>query len=159
MPPTAIEQEFSSTSRSSSRHDEWMPAALGGGTPDYALSSPFDLTIHRHLSRLATLRPNWDSEGANRVDDGIIEAAKELICRLPKSIKGKVEVPAVVPMRKGNLQFEWHDGPRTLELEIENPRTVHYLKWHPEAGIEEENLCPVTDTNTVVGLLEWFAKG
>ena len=67
-------------------------------------------------------------------------------------------MPAVVPMRKGNLQFEWHDGPRTLELEIEDPRTIHFLKWHPEAGIEEEDTCSISDADTVTALLEWFAK-
>ena len=57
------------------------------------------------------------------------------------------------------FQFEWHDGPRTLELEVEDPWTIHYLKWHSEAGIEEEEVCSITDAGTVIGLIEWFAKG
>ena len=89
----------------------------------------------------------------------IIEAARELISALPGSIKAKVKVPAVVPMRKGNLQFEWHDGPKTLELEIENPAIIHYLKWHSEAGIEEEEVRLIADTETVTGLIEWFVQG
>jgi len=46
-----------------------------------------------------------------------------------------------------------------LELEVEDPWTIHYLKWHSEAGIEEEEeVCSITDADTVIGLIEWFAK-
>ena len=89
----------------------------------------------------------------------IIAAAREFISTLPRSIKAKAKIPAVVPMRKGNLQFEWHDGPKTLELEIESPGTIHYLKWHSEAGIEEEEICLIADTEIVTRLIEWFVEG
>ena len=159
MPPTALELEPSSTSRATGGYDEWMSATPNWSASGYACLSSFDLTIYSELDRLAALKPNWDSEGANRVDPSIIEAARELISTLPISIKDKEKVPAVVPMRKGNLQFEWHDGPKTLELEIENTCSIHYLKWHSETGIEEEDICSIEDTKTVTGLIEWFVKG
>lgn len=62
-------------------------------------------------------------------------------------------------MRKGNLQLEWHCGPRTLELEIESPTTIHYLKFHPEAAIEEEDFCDVSDADALARLIEWFVGG
>jgi hypothetical protein len=159
MPPTALELEPSSTSRATSGYDEWMSVTPDSPASDYARLSPFDLTIYNELDRLTALKPNWDGEGANRVKPEIIEAARDLISALPRSIKAKVKVPAVVPMRKGNLQFEWHDGPKTLELEIETPGTIHYLKWHSEAGIEEEEVRLIADTETVTGLIEWFVEG
>ena len=36
---------------------------------------------------------------------------------------------------------------------------IHYLIWHSEAGIEEEDVCSITDADTVTGLLEWFVRG
>jgi hypothetical protein len=90
--------------------------------------SDFDLASEKELQRIALLRQNWDSQGARSVDSGIIAAARYMISALPERVKSGVSVPAVVPMRKGNLQFEWHKGPKTLELEIESPNSVHYLK-------------------------------
>ncbi len=118
----------------------------------------FDLTVKQELQRLASLQENWDSQGARSIDPEIVAAAGDFVSTLPSRLKSRIAVPAVVPMRKGNLQFEWHNGPRTLELEVEDPWTIHYLKWHSEAGIEEE-VCSITDADTVIGLIEWFAKG
>ncbi len=120
--------------------------------------SDFDMAVKKELRRLAALQVNWDAEGARSIDPEIIDAAEEFVSTLPDLLKSHVSAPEVVPMRKGNLQFEWHDGPRTLELELENARTIHYLKWHPEAGIEEEDTCSISDLNAVAGLIEWFAK-
>ena len=104
----------------------------------------FDLTVGEGLHRIASLQENWDSEGARSIDPDIIAAAREFVLKLPGRLKSVIRVPTVVPMRKSNLQFEWHDGPRTLELEIDGPHTIHYLKWHADAGIEEEDvLLPV----------------
>jgi hypothetical protein len=120
--------------------------------------SDFDRAVKKELRRLALLQENWDAEGALPINPQIIGAAQEFVSTLPDRLKSHVAAPEVVPMRKGNLQFEWHDGPRTLELEIEDARTIHYLKWHPEAGIEEEDICSISDLNAVAGLIEWFAK-
>jgi hypothetical protein len=59
-------------------------------------------------------------------------------------------------MAKGNLQFEWHEGPRTLELEFENASTVHYLKWHPEEGLEDEGLFSLEEIDRALELIRWF---
>ena len=62
-------------------------------------------------------------------------------------------------MAKGNLQFEWHQGARSLELEIEEPQTIHYLKWDPEEGVENEGSFPLGQTSRTVELILWFTKG
>jgi hypothetical protein len=78
----------------------------------------------RELTRLAALKANWDAQGALPIDQTIIESARGFAEQLPDDV---VPPPAVVPMAKGNLQFEWHDGPRSLELEFEDAQTIHYL--------------------------------
>jgi hypothetical protein len=165
MPPTAPELELSTTSRVSSGYDDWKTPTNWSSSEDYVrfppldLTSAFDRAINAALDCLAALKPNWDADGANPISPGIIEAAREFMRRLPNSMKAAGNIPAVTPMRKGNLQFEWHDGPKTLELEIENPQTIHYLKWHSEAGIEEEEFCEISDAETVTELIRWFLEG
>ena len=108
------------------------------------------LTIPRHdrgfaddvqsaLDSLRTLAPNWDGYGAPVIDPAVIDAAKSFIARLPENL---VSRPHVVPMSNGTLQLEWHDGPKSLELEFESPSSIRYLQWHPEQGVEEEDAFP-----------------
>ena len=160
MAPITLEPEAVSTPPASCGYDRWSSTA---GEPDasgYALLSKFDLVVSHSLNRVAALKKDWDAQGAYRINPRIIDTARRIASALPCQIKTLPDaIPTVVPMRKGNLQFEWHEGPRTLELEIENPSTVHYLKFHPEAGIEEEDTCPVSDTDTLAGLILWFVEG
>lgn len=125
----------------------------------FAPLSDFDRAVHYRLDRLAALPPNWDAEGARKIDRRLIAAARDFVSALPGRIKTDAAIPAVVPMRKGNLQFEWHAGPRTLEFEFETPGQIHYLKWHPEAAVEEEDILPVSNVEAFANLLTWFMKG
>jgi hypothetical protein len=119
----------------------------------------FDLAVGAALDRIAALERNWDAQGALRVDPAIVEAARSLVSRLPSDAKrGNGAIPAVVPMRKGNLQFEWHRGSRTLELEVEDSSTIHYLRYDPEVRIEDEDLCPINDSERLAGLIRWFVE-
>jgi hypothetical protein len=116
----------------------------------------FQSGLNRELDRLGALEANWDAQGAQRISPVVIDAARRLISQLPTNLIWR---PAVVPMAKGNLQFEWHDGPRSLELEIEGPDTIHYLKWDSETGVEEEGLFSLSDRPRYVSLIRWFTKG
>lgn len=136
------------TEASCAARDEWI--AAGYYAPEFVE------TLDRALDRLGELEPDWDAQGAKPIDRDILVAAKELVRRWPKDL---VRPPKVVPMAKGNLQLEWHDGPRTLELEVESPTTVHYLKWHPEAGTEEEDSFDITDIDKLTTLIRWIMRG
>lgn len=116
----------------------------------------FETFINQELDRLAALDSNWDAQGARPIEPAVIDAARRLIAQMPRN---HFPSPAVVPMAKGNLQFEWHDGPRSLELEIEDARLIHYLKWHPEEGIEEEGTFLLRDIPRAVALVRWFTQG
>jgi hypothetical protein len=116
----------------------------------------FEATINRELDRLASLPANWDHEGAPRVDRAIIQAARQFISQLPPDI---APLPAMVPMANGNLQFEWNAGRRSLELEIANPSMIHYLKWDPSEGVEEEDTFDIKDTDRAVLLIQWYMRG
>jgi hypothetical protein len=106
------------------------------------------------LERLRTLAPNWSGYGASPINRDVIQLAKEFIWGLPNDIIG---TPTVVPMTRGRLQFEWHRGNRSLELELADVNQIHYLKWDSDEGVEEEDVIPVNDMAKVHGLLRWFA--
>ncbi len=160
MVPLTLEHDVLSTTEMNPAGERWISKSADASPSRYMPLCKFDLRLHGELDRVERLERNWDAQGACPINSAIIDAARNLISSLPPTVKHqRAPVPAVVPMRKGNLQFEWHDGPRTLELEIETRSTVHYLKWHPEAGIEEEDVCPVDDTETLTALIQWFVEG
>ena len=120
------------------------------------VATDFERDVNGKLDRLAALPANWDAEGAPPINPKIIQAAREFVARLPADI---ALVPAVVPSAEGTLQFEWNEDRRSLELEIESPSLVHYLKWDPDRGIEEEHVFDINDTDRAVFLIHWFTQG
>ena len=147
MTPTTLDSLETSTDIRGHEYDQWKPAAY------YA--PEFKAVVSRELDRLASLPPNWDAEGAPPISPQIIQAARNFAKDLPENI---VAPPAVVPMATGNLQFEWNDGPRSLELEVEDANTVHYLKWDSDEGIEEEDFFCLEEVNRAVTLIRWFTR-
>src|SRR3972149_2678261 len=147
MAPTTLDIDELETSHAG---PEFSYSARGYYSPN------FENRINSELDRLAALPENWDHEGAKSIDQAIINAARKLIAALPKDI---AKIPAVIPSADGNLQFEWTEGPRLLELEIETPTTIHYLKWHPEERIEEEDAFEIHQTDRAVLLIQWFTRG
>jgi hypothetical protein len=75
--------------------------------------------LHRALDELERLPANWNGYGAPPINPAIIAAARGLCDLLATSAAG---MPQIVPMTRGRLQFEWHRGSRSLELEVEDPR-------------------------------------
>ncbi len=145
MAPTTLDHDQRSTSTDADDYGNWILQEYQ--SPDFVSA------INCELDRLSLLPPNWDAEGAPPINQDIVEAARSFIARLPKNIG---TTPAVVPSAAGNLQFEWNDGPRSLELEVETTSVIHYLKWHPEDGIEEEGFFDIDDADRAVSLIRWF---
>ena len=113
----------------------------------------FKESVIAQLDRLSELRAGWDGYNAPPIDASIIEAAKQVVLDLQPHLTYR---PTVVPMSSGALQFEWHDGDRTLELEFENATTIHYLRWDPHEDIRDENFIPTRDLKAVETLIKWF---
>lgn len=135
-----------STRKDATEH--WLLA--GHYDPDFVNA------VEGELDRLSRLPQNWDGYGAPVIDPSIIAAARTFIKALPENLAYR---PQVVPMSTGNLQFEWHHGAKILEIEFEKPQTIHFLQWHPKAGIEEEGVLPSTDIERAVDLIQWFMSG
>ena len=108
-----------------------------------------------NLQQLRNLQPGWDASNAQAIDQDIIDAAIQLVKKLPDYI---VQRPLVAPLSDGELQIEWHRGRKVLEFEFESVSTIHYLKWDPDAQIEEEGAIPATDVDAATNLLDWFME-
>ena len=106
------------------------------------------------LQRLRALPPNWSGYGDVAIDRRVIRAAEDFILSLPSDI---ITTPKAVPMTRGRLQFEWHRGNRSLELEFETSDRLHYLKWDSDANIGED-VISVSDTDMIHSRLRWFAS-
>lgn len=116
----------------------------------------FRQRIQDQLDRLATLPTNWDGEGAPCISPDAIQAARNLVAKLPENIATS---PAVVPMASGHLQFEWNEGSRSLELEFESPTLIRFLRWDPDNGIEDEDSFAASDVRRAEALIRWFLGG
>ncbi len=147
MTTITLDPQETSTDIRSHEYDQWKSA--GYYVPK------FQTVVSRELDRLAALKPNWEAEGAGPICPQLIQAARNFAKDLPENI---VAPPAVVPMAAGNLQFEWNDGSRSLELEVKDTRTVHYLKWDSDEGIEEEDFFCLDEVDRAVTLIRWFTR-
>lgn len=105
------------------------------------------------IDQLAALGPNWDGYGGPALDRAILDAARRFVNRIAAVVK---QPPLVVPMSSGAVQFEWHQGQKILEMEVEDSSTIHYLKWDPAQGTQEEDVFGIDDVETAVALLQWF---
>ena len=107
--------------------------------------------IEQDLESLRALGPNWDGYHAPVIDPLTIESAKSLADKFPDDL----DRPEVVPTPVGSLQFEWHDGKRSLELEFDSPQLIHYLYWDPPDEIEEDIIL-VEETESIIALIRRF---
>ena len=90
--------------------------------------------LEQRLVALADLMPNWDGEGAPRIDRDIIAAARILAANFPDWARDSCHIG---PGTRGNLQFEWEKHDAYLEVEFESPVDVTYL-FIVQPDIEEE---------------------
>ena len=105
----------------------------------------------RDLSRLVR---GWDGRDAAPIDPEILAAAARFLDGLDANAVG---LPQVVPMTGGRLQLEWNGPERSLKLEFASPATIHYLRWDPGHGVEDEGFCDVGDAPRLAAMLAWLS--
>lgn len=126
---------------------------ISAAKADLVSAAEIERAVGARLDQLAALEPNWDGYGAPALNRGIIAAARQFVGRLASCITVQ---PLVVPISSGALQLEWHRGQKILELEIEDATSIHYLKWDPATGLEEEDIFPISDSAKGASLIGWF---
>lgn len=109
--------------------------------------------VLQSLQELQGFEANWDGYGAAPLDPANLDAARRVIESLPNDA---ASTPMVVPMTRGRVQLEWHRGNRSLELEFENPTSVHFLQWDSDQGVEKEDTVSADEADILTALLNWF---
>lgn len=141
-------QHLRGLSEAGDSHDDWQK--VGHYDPGFVVGVLGD------IEALRSLAPNWDGYGAPPIHPKVLDAAKRFISNLPENLAYR---PHVVPTSNGSLQLEWHEGSKTLELEFESPRTIRFLQWEPDRGVEEEDTIAVKDRDRAIDLIHWFMIG
>jgi hypothetical protein len=113
------------------------------------------ITTFQQLDAMGELQHDWNGYGAIPIDRAIIASASRFIENFGEQFCGS---PRIVPMTKGRLQFEWHRGNRSLEMEFEDPDNIHYLKWDSDDAFEEEGIVPISDPDVINTVLAWFSS-
>lgn len=115
------------------------------------------VALDARLDQIAALEPNWDGHGAPAVEGALLRAVRAWGQSMPGW--AFAPPPAVVPLSSGGVQLEWRAADRLLELEFETPELLHFLRWQPARGIEEEDTFPATDRTRAEQLVGWAAHG
>lgn len=103
------------------------------------------------------LEDNWDGYNAEPLDPKIIAVAREIAGVMPKVM---FETAQPVPMSNGRVQFEWHEGGRSLEVEVNAPDVIVYLKCPVDADEStwEEDEAVVNGPG-MRRLFDWWMRG
>lgn len=113
--------------------------------------------LDARLDQVAVLGPDWDGHGTPPIDPAVLRAVRDWGQSMPGWVFAPA--PAVVPLSSGGLQLEWHVGPRILELEFGSPEAIHYLRWDPENGVQDEDTYPTGDRTRSEELIGWVRDG
>jgi hypothetical protein len=111
------------------------------------------VALDARLDQVAALPPNWDGYNAAPVDPVLVQTIREWGAAMPGW--AFAPPPAVVPLSSGAVQLEWRTGSKLLELEFESPGFIHFLRWDPASGVEEEDSFPTTDRTRAEALVAW----
>jgi len=92
-------------------------------------------SVQKQFQAIASLPENWDSYGASRPRESILNGAWNLIASI--SQMPGVPKPHVNPTRNGGVQFEWEAGERYFEVEVEAERAATYY-WSDDSKAEQK---------------------
>ena len=90
----------------------------------------------RQFRAIAKLPHGWDSYGSPPPNVEKLEAGWRLLLCLCQA--GDLPKPHINPTRDGGVQFDWEEGPRYCEIEVQGAGEASYLWRDDAAAVEEE---------------------
>ncbi len=112
------------------------------------------VTAKEALRNIATLKPNWNYNGAPAFSRELIDKCEDILEKLPVD-------PFVCPTAAGSIQFEYNNkNDDYLEFEIYEDR-VEMFKFTKEKEEEVEELITGYDTKErmIEIVLDFYKKG
>ena len=106
------------------------------------------------FDELKNLNQVWgnDSQDVNLL---IINNAENVYNEL---IKSHLNPDLILPLTNGNIQFEWHNGNKSLELEFISDQEIHYFKYWSNEFAPEEDVLKTKDTYKIIRLVRYFLQ-
>ena len=89
----------------------------------------------RQFEAITNLPHGWDSYGSPPPDIDKLDAGWRLLLRLCQA--GDLPKPHINPTPSGGVQFDWEQGPRYFEIEVQGSGEATYL-WSDDAARVEE---------------------
>lgn len=113
---------------------------------------PRALGVMKRVREIAGLPTGWDGHGS----PALREPAKGVAAGLVSGTDlESLPTPHISPVPGGGLQFEWHVGPRELEIEVLPDGSIEYLA----VPGEEEMIEGVLDDTAVLDtLFRWLMQ-
>ncbi len=87
----------------------------------YSSISPIFSEIKLKIDKFEKFESDWDGYGAKPISKKVIELTKhnlEILDSFFKNKKLEIKLPWVSPCPNGNIQFEWNNGKKYLEIEF-----------------------------------------
>lgn len=106
------------------------------------------------VRHLAQLEPNWDSYGANPVDQDSIRWALELLEGL--AIIDTIEAPTVMASPDGHAALVWDNDDRSLEVEVMPDGSFRYVFLCPADASKDEEGTTRQPSRLAVLLTKWL---
>lgn len=101
--------------------DDPRTSTRASGRPKRPVVPNYLVRPYRRLTEFEAFEEDWDSYGAPPISNRAIDAARQLLLRLPRRL-GEIEDAspyAVAPLASGGIQLEWRGNRRALEIEID----------------------------------------
>lgn len=86
------------------------------------------------LAAIAALPQGWDSNGAAPPIPTVVFGAESLLLSLCHD--PALPQPHIHPTRSGGVQFEWENGTRYFEIEVQGERAATYFYSDDDTGEE-----------------------
>src|SRR5208337_2963699 len=88
-------------------------------------SQPWVTDATRSLARISSLKSDWDGQGSPPPIRAAFEAMNQVVRELDAY---DLPSPHISPVSGGGLGIEWHEGQRSLTIEILPDGSIEYLK-------------------------------
>lgn len=108
------------------------------------------LRAEERLNELVSLEQNWDGYGAGPV---LFTTASFAIRVLEAICFDDTSVPEIIPGTSGDLQIEWHEGNRDIEIHVIAPNRVHAC-YRPNVDLDQWK--ELTLTNDFAIVADWI---
>ena len=97
-------------------------------SPVRSMQSPNWLKeTYDRIRELGNLAPNWDSNGAHRIESSAISASRVLLSELEVEDMPR---PHIAAIPDGGVGIHWRIGSRDLEIEVDVSGEIHFLKTY-----------------------------